>query len=286
MCQPVPIPSEHNAKVLFAPKRERVYFKHGDRYPFRGDGAFHAVDAWWSAELSLLCYVPEAELVREHLKRAGFQDVQVFDRGGTHAILADRLLAFRGTAGRKDWLADLDAWLAKDSEGRVHRGFRSTLEHAWDEVSRCVGDREVHLSGHSMGGALATLAAKRLPGARTVYTFGAPRPGNQDFATSIPCAVFRVVNNNDMVARLPLSMTYRHVGELKYFDAKGKLHEDPALWDRLKSRVQGHQQQFRDNLKLWRTGRFDSVAYNPVIDHSPLHYALHTWNHLVSPGPV
>jgi hypothetical protein len=282
MCRIKPIPAEHNAKVLFAPKRDRDYFVHGDRFPFRAGDRFDAVNAWWAAELCLLCYVPEEEIVREHLARAGLADVEVFDRGGTHAILADGWLAFRGTAGRKDWLADFDAWLTKDGSGRVHRGFRATLDHAWDAVRERVGDREVHLAGHSMGGALATLAAKRLPGAQTVTTFGAPRPGDQEFASSIPCPVFRVVNNNDMVARLPLSMTYRHAGELKYFDAKGELHEDPALWDRLKSRVQGHQQQFHDNLKLWRTGRFNSVAYNPLIDHSPLHYALHTWNHLVA----
>ena len=282
MCQPVPIPSEHNARVLFAPKRERHYFEHCDRFPFRGGEGFDAVNAWWCAELSLLCYVPEAELVREHLDRAGFADVEVFDREGTHAILADNLLAFRGTAGRKDWLADLDAWLTRDESGRVHRGFRATLDHAWDAVRERVGDREVHLAGHSMGGSLATLAARRLPGAKTVTTLGAPRPGDAAFAESIPCPVFRVVNNNDMVTRLPLSMTYRHVGDLKYYDAKGALSEDPALWDRIKSRVQGHQQQFRDNLKLWRTGRFDSVAYNPLIDHSPLHYALHAWNHMVA----
>ncbi|MDF1838061.1 MAG: lipase family protein [Planctomycetota bacterium] len=281
MCQPKPIPAEHNAKALFAPKRDRVYFEHGARFPFRGGTAFDGVNTWWAAELCLLCYVPEAHWVREHLARAGFQDVEVFERDGTHAIWADGLLAFRGTAGRKDWLADLDAWLTKDGSGRVHRGFQTTLDHAWDAVQERVGASEVHLSGHSMGGALATLAAKRLPGARTVTTFGAPRPGNQEFADSIPCPVFRVVNNNDMVARLPLSMSYRHVGDLKYFDARGGLHEDPALWDRLKSRFQGHQQQFRDNWALWRTKRFDSVAYNPLIDHSPLHYALHAWNHVI-----
>ena len=131
---------------------------------------------------------------------------------------------------------------------------------------------------------MATLTAVRLPAARTVTIFDAPRPGNTEFAASVPCPVFRVVNNNDMVARLPLSLTYRHVGEVKYFDAQGLLHEDPALWERLKSRVQGHQQPFRDNMQLWRTGRFDSVAYNPVIGHSPMHYAMHCWSHLVAQG--
>ncbi len=282
MHQRKPIPSEHNAKALFAPKRERVYFEHGGELRFRETQDFDAVNAWWCAELCLLCYVPEEQIVREHLQRAGFSDVEVFDRGGTHAILADDLLAFRGTAGRKDWLADLDAWLTREGSARVHRGFQGTLDPAWDAVRECVGDRAVHLTGHSMGGALATLAASRLGHAQTVTTFGAPRPGDSEFAAQVPCPVFRVVNNNDMVARLPLSMTYRHVGDLKFFDAKGELSQDPALWERLKSRVQGHQQQFRDNLSLWRTGRFDSVAYNPLIDHSPLHYALHAWNHLVA----
>ncbi len=55
MHQRKPMPSEHNAKALFAPKRERVYFEHGGELRFRETQDFDAVNAWWCAELCLLC---------------------------------------------------------------------------------------------------------------------------------------------------------------------------------------------------------------------------------------
>lgn len=69
------------------------------------------------------------------------------------------------------------------------------------------------ITGHSQGGAKATLAALDLVGSNVfkkdefiVYTFGSPRVGNYEFAKLYRKQgpkTYRVVNNNDMVPHFP-----------------------------------------------------------------------------------
>ncbi|MGH7128824.1 MAG: alpha/beta fold hydrolase, partial [Planctomycetaceae bacterium] len=122
--------------------------------------------------------------------------------------------------------------------------------------------RRLFLTGHSMGGALATLAAARLDsiGAHIsgVYTFGSPRVGDRAFAQAyhkrLGHVTYRYRNNNDVFTLLPPAAPawlrslcklrrvpggYRHVGRLMYFDHCGKFHEDPGLWERIVDAAQG-----------------------------------------------
>jgi len=87
----------------------------------------------------------------------------------------------------------------------------------------------VFLTGHSLGGALATLCAAdvrvRMRGASVVmYNFGSPKVGNAEFVSKYNRLVpesFRVVNDADVFARLPRNKgigsvpgltNYYHVG--------------------------------------------------------------------------
>lgn len=86
------------------------------------------------------------------------------------------------------------------------------------------------LTGHSLGGAIATIAAAEWQGERdvaAVYTFGQPRVGRADFADFIRRHygenIFRFVNNRDVVTRVP--PWNEHVGALRRFNADGDLHE-------------------------------------------------------------
>ncbi|TKR82174.1 hypothetical protein L596_015937 [Steinernema carpocapsae] len=75
------------------------------------------------------------------------------------------------------------------------------------------GDYDVYVTGHSLGGALATLVAKRIVFSelRTqdkvkLVTFGEPRVGNLAFATEIRSTLdymFRVVHGDDPIPHLP-----------------------------------------------------------------------------------
>jgi triacylglycerol lipase len=75
-----------------------------------------------------------------------------------------------------------------------------------------------------------------------LYTFGSPRVGDQNFAQAftekIGDRTFRVVNGNDIVPRVPPQLNgYKHVGEVIFFNAQGKLEKGPTVWAQLKAHV-------------------------------------------------
>jgi hypothetical protein len=115
------------------------------------------------------------------------------------------------------------------------------------------------ITGHSLGGALAVLCAHILQAegwtVHSVYTFGQPRVGDRAFAaaynglkagqasslsfeTDRPDAcptlgsqTFRLVNENDIVPRLPgWVLGYRHAGQHEFITAAGALVENPSLF--------------------------------------------------------
>ena len=63
----------------------------------------------------------------------------------------------------------------------------------------------MYFTGHSLGGALAILAATLISPTRhgAVYTFGAPRVANYKFFFGLKMPIFRVVNSADIVPRVP-----------------------------------------------------------------------------------
>lgn len=98
---------------------------------------------------------------------------------------------------------------------------------------------DLYFTGHSLGGALATLAAYKaliydqtIP-MKALYTFGAPRSVQASLADKIEIAIgsraasnkiHRIVNYHDVVPRLPpripVICDFHHVGQLVYFTRK------------------------------------------------------------------
>jgi DNA/RNA endonuclease G (NUC1)/pimeloyl-ACP methyl ester carboxylesterase len=147
------------------------------------------------------------------------------------------LVAFRGTSSPGDWLANLDVLFTSRPYGKVHRGFFRALEDVQDRVMRALSDlgkSRVIVTGHSLGGALATVFAAEAPDdlpISWVYTFGQPRVGiGSDFTSAVNGRYgnrfVRFVNNNDVVPRVP-PLPYRHVGRLVQFDGDGAVGGDP-----------------------------------------------------------
>ena len=172
----------------------------------------------------------------------------------TQALLARRpglaVLAFRGTEPHKlrDWRTDLRARpRAVPGLGRVHGGFWQALEGIWPQLRENLRPGEpLALTGHSLGGALAMLAAARLlrdgHPVRQVITFGAPRAGDSAFVRSLDAAnAVRVVRAFDLVPHLPPAgplLGYRHAGHLLYIDANGVHWRSPGAWVRLTAVLQ------------------------------------------------
>lgn len=132
----------------------------------------------------------------------------------------DLLLVTRGTnkTSVEDWLTNLTIAMEPGPGGAlVHAGFnrlRETMQSQIDQSLRAAGAfRRIHIVGHSLGGALATLNAATLiaRGERrlTIYTFGAPRVGNWAFVKWLDNAIGtenirRVFHPADPVPMIPL----------------------------------------------------------------------------------
>ncbi len=228
-------------------------------------GQFSLANAAWLARASDVVYESRTthgslkEILASELRRLGGPETKVetyrfFEaKNDTQAVYlaTDRvaILAFRGTESKTDIRTDLKFRKVPFGKGDVHRGFYGVFSPVWDgsgilgedkkSLSAYLKEQEairpnipLYVTGHSLGGALSTLAvAAALNEGRKVYahyTFGSPRVGNRDFATELAekekaagTKVFRVVNYGDPVTVSPPSwLGYSHVA------AEGQREDD------------------------------------------------------------
>jgi predicted lipase len=207
-------------------------------------------NAHYLAAASDLAYYNEPEGPQKFKTELGL-DAKLFSVGNTQAYVATDddhiIVAFRGTEaptsieGLKDWLlTDANNYLILP-EGRIgtdfaaagvgarfHRGFMTALADIWDPVYAAVEaelkkkERPLWLTGHSLGGALALLAAwrflRKTMDVYRVYTFGGPMVGNdvavKAFDKELEGKVYRFVHGPDLVPKLPtvslVSNAYGH----------------------------------------------------------------------------
>ncbi len=179
------------------------------------------------------------------------------------------IVSFRGTQERGDIAADIRATNPEEDPkltgnevqdyrrfagARVHRGFRDALAEVWDpdpggvngERLAAAGQKSllrtlqleadrpntrIIFTGHSLGGALATLAAAATSvqnparSSRTtmqsaiagVYTFGSPKVGNAAFAQAFDASLQAVTepaqHHTDVVRSVPPGLGYQHVAQ-------------------------------------------------------------------------
>lgn len=225
--------------------------------------------AYWMAEAAELAYQTPAEI--ERTARAwGFdrvrhhegsftppfplEDTQAFTMASDQMIIT----GFRGTEVNEiqDWLCDATTppWPGPAGKGFVHYGFAEALDSIEPQVRAAItefhdNDQTIWFTGHSLGGALAALAAMSLhfeePSllADGVYTFGQPRVCDRLLATAHD-EVFldrthRFVNNNDIVPQVPPEPVFRHVKALRYIDSNGKLRDGMPVLGGLVDRAKG-----------------------------------------------
>jgi hypothetical protein len=177
-----------------------------------------------------------------------------------------RTLLDRASASLRDVTTDLDG-LPENWEhgGRVHRGFAAALRQVWGDIAPAL-DRvatPVLYTGHSLGAALATLAAGLRPPA-AAHVFGAPRVGDGDFVASLgQTAIHRYVNCCDLVCRLPPKI-YKPAGRLHYIDTAGSMDGNNESED---TRLEARIAHFRRN-----AGQWDHVWFRDLADHAQVNY--------------
>lgn len=194
-------------------------------------------------------------------------------------ILADMDFLPADSEGQSDegLLDKLKHWFSDfGGQGMVHRGFKRALEEVWEELfdylkQQDAAGRTLWFTGHSLGAALATLAAARYGNVQGLYTFGSPMVGDADFCQNFKhsARTYRFVNNRDIITRLPPFPPFQHVGELYFIDSNGLIGGSDiidvspnTIWQLLAI--------------MWE---ITSNIGESFIDHVPTLYATHIWNH-------
>jgi hypothetical protein len=160
-------------------------------------------------------------------------DIQGFT--GYSSSLNAIILSFRGSSNIQNWIINLSfnqVSYSKCGNCKVHNGFQT----GWNTIKATVvsqiqalkalhRDAKIHITGHSLGGALAVVSApdvKDTFGAiAEVLTFGQPRVGNSEFASWFGSVVThqRVVHYGDIVPHLaPQVNGYLHSGTELWYD--------------------------------------------------------------------
>lgn len=270
-----------------------VHFLDGDAHPFDpAKGRLGRRNAWWLADAALLSYWAPDE-VRERYGRVGF-DVEPVFGGTTQCYLAwnDKavIVTFRGTEPGEpgDTLDDLTFALAPwDRHGQcVHLGFKVALDRVWPMLSNRLSvlsaSRSVWFAGHSLGAALAALAADRYgDGTAGVCTLGGPRVGDMHFAAShtarFGARSLRYVNDADVVTHLPPPVPYKHGGTGRFIDPKGHVSNVQPMLHHYFAMLVGDP----GHIKEIRLGLDQGHLHRPpdfLLDHMPRAYTVDIWN--------
>lgn len=265
-------------RALVKPGAATEFFSPPSSRPLNDRRSYDDANAWWLAELSRLAYRPRGR--DERLTRVGLRELDSFSSSGIQAGLigpADagtevpHVLVFRGTDSLRDWWWNLNASRKRaPGGGEIHRGFNWALNRIWPLAEGALDDLSgpVLYTGHSLGGALAVLATAR-KAAEVVYTFGAPRVGDPAFGETLRSrAILQVINNDDLVTRLPTATKrrpFRHTGSLYRIVSAGRA---------------GSRRAPRPEAAAELATPFDSHPRAPspprtLVDHSPVNYVAH-----------
>jgi triacylglycerol lipase len=193
---------------------------------------------------------------------SGFELLPLHTRGVIAEGHGATIVAFAGTDPLipVNWITDFNVGLRFRFNERVtppllHRGFETAFKSVASDVTRVLasrGETPVLVTGHSMGAALAVIAADHLLSeqnlrATAVYGFGVPRVGDQDFASryneTLGSTTYRLVHGSDIVGSVPpSSFGFRHVGLLIRCARGTQFAAEPPLPEF------SDEPQFRDSL--------------------------------------
>lgn len=190
-------------------------------------------------------------------------DVHVVFRGSRSGwVVRSAVRGFVAGQGNPDWTTAMDLWRQVDepsisATGRSSRGFARSMAATLPNIAKCLDaierpgpPRAIHVSGHSLGGALAThftasmvlAAPEGSARARSVgdagwrswpwdnvhlRTYGAPTVGDASFRAALELSIEaeRFLVDGDPVASDRVERFGVHVGAERRFDPPAELRE-------------------------------------------------------------
>ena len=165
--------------------------------------------------------------------------IKMFSHGGTECYVLtcpkNYVVVFRGTEPTS-W-EDIKADVQFRKKGGIHRGFKAALDDVWDDLfddyNKNSEGKQLVVTGHSLGAALATLYSHRIGDPNSVcYTFGSPRTGTPKQTKKMVFTAYRFRNNNDIVTKVPPEfLGFSHKSDkTTYFDIDGNVKEGYSRW--------------------------------------------------------
>lgn len=232
----------------------------------------HYGNSYWMARLASLSYEKDSERILGILQNGNLQNedgdsrfiaVHPFNKGSSQAILVEHenyyCIAFRGTDEGFDWLDNISFYPTKG----FHRGFLRSIDRIWDEIysqyksCKSKKSKPLFLTGHSLGGAMAVIAATKLDEKKenfwNIYTFGQPRvlrpTKAEDFDIKYRSLYFRFNFNEDIVTRVPTRKGgYIHIGTYVHIFPNGTIEKNSRNWLNFVSARPKAAQKLRRNL--------------------------------------
>lgn len=250
------------------------------------DHSFNLKNAWWLANLSHLAYHNE-EQIKSALSATGFNLIKTIQVEQTFCYLARSqslvILAFRGTQfkNKVDAKTDLNFPLTVYQKNtKVHRGFLNAIDLVWpllEPLLKTLKNQSCQFwfTGHSLGAALATLAAARF-NPQASYLFGSPRLVDKYFMQSHKSLnIYRIVNCCDLVCTLPPStFGFTHIGNehfiCSHFDIYKNIKNSKILKLKWKASL-----EYTLMLPVFRKNH---VWFRSLVDHSIINYNIALWN--------
>jgi predicted lipase len=147
-------------------------------------------------------------------------------------------ICFRGTVNYFNIYSNMQICLTNYNNIQIHNGFldqylqiKQELFTNIDNIIKNNNIKNISLSGHSSGGAIANIASidfckKYINTKITCVTFGSPKVGNNNFVKEYNKYVkdsYRIVNKNDIIEHLPLPFLYKHIHEPIYLEENKKI---------------------------------------------------------------
>lgn len=217
--------------------------------------SYSSSTALWLGNLSKLAYEEDRKTIKSALKKQGLTldkyDIRSkrYSVEGFIAYDKDKaVLAFAGTDDLKDLKNNAKTWSkpiddkACGEQIRFHSGFHKAamavinnndgalISHLAELQKQ---GKKIYITGHSLGGALATITAYYAKTAvkpvelAGVYTFGQPFTGDDDFQAcydeKLKNQTFRFVSDKDVIPKTRFDGSYRHVGLFLFFNESGDL---------------------------------------------------------------